>query len=73
MPTMFENAAKTWRVWRARRWILSRDKAELLALITAPDTGLDQQDLDGLVQLAFNSYADGQRDAIINRIAEHLR
>ncbi len=36
------------------------------------DTGLDQQDCDGLVQLAFKSYAEGHKDAIVNRIAQHL-
>ena len=36
------------------------------------DTGLDKQDCDGLVQLAYNSYPEGHRDAIIDRIIEHL-
>jgi len=36
------------------------------------DTGLDKQDCDGLVQLAFESYPDGHKGAIVNRIAEHL-
>ena len=60
------------RVRRTRRWILSLDQAEMLALLLKPDTGLDKQDCDGLVHLAFESYPDGHRDAIINRIAEHL-
>lgn len=55
-----------------RRWILSLDRASLLALIVKDGTGLDKQDLDGLVQLAFESYPDGHKDAIVNRIAEHL-
>ena len=38
---------------RTRRWILSLDQAELLALLLKPDTGLDKQDCDGLVQLAY--------------------
>jgi hypothetical protein len=57
---------------RTRRWILSLDQAQLLALIVAEDNGLDKQDCDGLVQLAFESYPDGHKNAIVNRIAEHL-
>lgn len=60
------------RVRRTRRWILSLGKAQLLALIVAEDTGLDKQDCDGLVQLAFESYPHGHKDAIVSRIAEHL-
>ena len=60
------------RVRRNRRWILSLDKAMLLALAIEPDMGLDLQDCDGLVQLAFKTYPDGHKDAIVNRIAEHL-
>lgn len=60
------------RIRRARRWILSLDQAQLLALMLKKDTGLDMQDCDGLVQLAFESYPDGHKDAIVNRIAEHL-
>lgn len=63
---------KSTRLRRTRRWILSLDKAQLVALIVAKDTGLDKQDCDGLVQLAFESYPDGHKDAIVNRIAEHL-
>jgi len=37
------------------------------------DRGLDKQDCDGLVQLAFESYPDGHKDAIVNRIAQHLK
>jgi hypothetical protein len=55
-----------------RHWILSLDRAELLALMTQPETGLDEQDCDGLVQLAFSSYPDGHKNAIVDRIAEHL-
>jgi hypothetical protein len=61
------------RVRRTRRWILSLDRAQLLALMLTQDTGLDGQDCDGLVQLAFESYPDGHKDAIVNRIAEHLQ
>jgi hypothetical protein len=60
------------RVSRTRRWILSLDRAQLLALLLESDPGLDKQDCDGLVQLAFESYPDGHKQAIINRIAEHL-
>ena len=60
------------RVRRTRRWILLLEQAQLLALLTESDTGLDKQDCDGLVQLAFESYPDGHKDAIVNRIAEHL-
>jgi len=51
---------------------LALDQAQLLALVLQKDTGLDKQDCDGLVQLAFESYPDGHKDAIVNRIAEHL-
>jgi hypothetical protein len=43
-----------------------------------PDTGLDLQDCDGLVKLAFwndpeaPKDAEGQKAAIVQRIAEHL-
>jgi hypothetical protein len=60
------------RLRRTRRWILSLDQAHLLALILKQDSGLDKQDCDGLVQLAFESYPDGHKDGIVNRIAEHL-
>lgn len=63
---------KARRVRRTRRWILSLDQAQLLTLIVTEDTGLDKQDCDGLVQLAFESYPDGHKDAIVNRISEHL-
>ncbi len=72
MFTTIKAALNRRRVSRNRLWILSLDKAGLLALIVEPDTGLDGQDCDGLVQLAFRSYPEGQRDAIIERIAEHL-
>ena len=68
----FRRLVRARRVQRTRRWILTLDRAELLALLLQPDTGLDKQDCDGLVQLAFESYPDGHKDAIINRIAEHL-
>lgn len=55
-----------------RRWLLSLDRTRLLALMLNPDAGLDMQDCDGLVQLAFNSYPDGHKDTIVNRIADHL-
>ena len=52
---------------------MSLDTAHLLALMTnSAGTSLDAQDGDGLVQLAFESYPEGQKDAIIQRIAEHL-
>lgn len=60
------------RVNRNRLWILSLDKAHLLVLLTQPDTGFDKQDCDGLVQLAFQSYPEGQKDAIVQRISEDL-
>ena len=46
-------------VRRIRRWILSLDQAQLLALLLSPDNPLDKQDCDGLVQLAYESYPDG--------------
>lgn len=66
------------RVNRNRVWILSLDKVQLLALMLEPDTGLDLQDCDGLVKLAFwndpepPKDAEGKKEAIIQRIAEHL-
>jgi hypothetical protein len=69
---IFSGLIRARRVRHRRRWLLSLDRAQLLALIMESDTGLDKQDLDGLVQLAFESYPDGQRDAIVSRIAEHL-
>lgn len=69
---LFERFSKARRVKEIRRWILSLDRAQLLALMLEPDTGLDMQDCDGLVQLAFESYPDGHKDAIVTRIAEHL-
>ena len=62
------------RVQRNRLWLLSLDKAQLLVLVTftSPLPGLDKQDHDGLVQLAFQSYPEGQKDAVVQRIAEHL-
>jgi hypothetical protein len=61
------------RVRRLRRWILSLDDASLLALIKDHRRmGLDDQDSDGLVQLAFKTYPEGHKEAIVNRIAEHL-
>ena len=64
------------RVRRTRSWILSLNQAQLLALVTnealLQDTQIDRQDCDGIVQLAFESYPDGHKDAIVNRIAEHL-
>ena len=69
---MFRRLFKTIRDRRTRRWILSLDQAGLLALMLRTDTGLDKQDCDALVQLAYNTYPDGHRDAIIDRIIEHL-
>ena len=60
------------RANRNRSWILSLDQVQLLTLMLESDTGLDMQDCDGLVQLAFNSYPEGQKEAIAQRIAEHL-
>ena len=60
------------KVRRTRRWILSLDQAELLALLLSPDNPLDKQDCDGLAQLAYESYPEGHKDAIVDRIAEHL-
>lgn len=60
------------RVRQTRRWILSLNQEQLLALMLREDTGLDKQDCDGLVQLAFTSYPAGHKDAIIDRIAKHL-
>lgn len=54
------------------KWIRSLDYAQLLDLMLKPDTGLDKQDCDGIVQLMHESYPDGQRDVIVGRIAEHL-
>lgn len=69
----FRTARRGWRVEHTRRWLMSLDMAHLLALMTnSAGTGLDAQDSDGLVQLAFGSYPEGQKDAIIQRIAEHL-
>ncbi len=66
-------ARRGWRVEHARRWVMSLDTAHLLALMTnSAGTSLDAQDGDGLVQLVFDSYPEGQKDAIIQRIAEHL-
>lgn len=63
-------------VRRTRRWILSLDRAQLLALLMEDALlrypQIDQQDCDGVVQLAFESYPDGHKDAIVNRLAEHL-
>jgi hypothetical protein len=59
---MFRKFFRARRVRRTRQWILSLDKAQLLALMLQ----------DGLVQLAFETYPDGHKDAIVNRIAEHL-
>jgi hypothetical protein len=73
-----ETVLKRRRVNRNRAWILSLDKAQLLALILESDTGLDLQDCDGLVKLALwndpeaPKDAEGQKDAIVQRIAEHL-
>ena len=64
--------ARTKRLERTQAWILSLDKALLLALLIQPNTGLDKQDLDGLVQLAFDSYPEGQKDVIVARLADHL-
>jgi hypothetical protein len=50
---LFRRLLRARRVRRTRRWILSLDQAELLALLLKPDTGLDKQDCDGLVQLAY--------------------
>jgi len=36
------------------------------------DSGLDQQGRDGLVQLAFESYPEGHKNAIVDRLAAHL-
>ena len=69
---MFRRLLKTIRDRRTRRWILSLDQAGLLQLALQPDTGLDKQDCDGLVQLAYKSYPDGHRGAIVDRIIEHL-
>ncbi len=52
---------------------MSLDTAHLLALMkNSADTDLDAQDGDGIIQLAYESYPEGQKDAIIQRIAEHL-
>jgi len=70
----FEDMRREWRVRRTKKWILSRDMAELLVLISEENVGryFDKQDLDGLVQLAFNTYPEGQKDAIVTRLAVHL-
>jgi hypothetical protein len=60
------------QVRRNRRWILSLSQAQLLSLIVRADNGLDNQDCDGLVQLAYKTYEDGHKDAIVNRMAAHL-
>lgn len=66
-------ARRGWRVERTRRWVMSLDTAHLLALMkNSADTDLDAQDGDGIIQLAYESYPEGQKDAIIQRIAEHL-
>jgi len=72
LTVFIEKLFRARRVRRTRRWILTLDQAQLLALLLQQDMGLDKQDCDGLVQLAFESYPDGHKDAIINRIAEHL-
>lgn len=69
---MFNILLRAVKVRRTRRWILSLDSAEMLALMVQPDTGLDTQDCDGLVQLAFDSCPDARKQAIVDRIADHL-
>ena len=69
---LLERWVEARRIKRNRRWILSLSRGALLALALEPDTGLDKQDCDGLVQLAFNSYPDGHKDAIVDRIAQDL-
>jgi len=69
---LLQRFTRAWHIKKTQRWLLSLSQAELLALMLEKDTGLDEQDCDGLVQLAFESYPDGHKDAIINRIAEHL-
>jgi len=69
---LLKRLLRAWNVHRTRRWILSLDQAQLLTLLLSPDNPLDKQDCDGLVQLAYESYPDGHKEAIVNRIAEHL-
>jgi len=62
---------------RNRSWLLSLSREQLLELMLQSDTGIDMQDADGLVKLVFTSIEEWQnnpreKDAIIQRIAEHL-
>ena len=66
-----------YRVERTRRRLISLTADEWLNMMLKVmrehnQTLLDQQDIDGLVQLSYDSYPKGQKDAIIQRIAEHL-
>ena len=72
MLRFFQNLFRGRDVRQKQLWVLSLEEAQLLALLFQPDSGLDREDCDGLVQLAFNTYVEGHRDAIIKRIAEHL-
>jgi hypothetical protein len=57
-----------------RSWLLSLERPELLALIFEPDTGLDKEDKDTLVKMAFQSFSDEEkRQRLIRRLARRLQ
>lgn len=72
MLRFFQKLCRGRHLRQKRQWISSLGKSQLLALLFQPDSGLDREDWDALVQLAFNTYSEGHRDRIIQRIAEHL-
>lgn len=71
------NRRETILTERNRLWLLSLSREQLLELLLQSDTGIDMQDADGLVKLAFTCIEEWQnnpeeKDAIIQRIAKHL-
>jgi hypothetical protein len=65
---------RSFRTAANRSWLLSLEQAELLALILEPDTGIDREDADTLVKMAFQSFSDeDQRERLVSRLAGHLQ
>lgn len=57
-----------------RNWLLSLERAQWLALIHETDIGLDAEDANTLVKLAFQSFENKkQRERLITRLSKHLQ
>jgi len=56
-----------------RRWLLSLERADFIALMLEANTVLDSEDADTCVKLAFQNFeSEEQRSRLITRLSKHL-